>query len=142
MRVAFYLAEHGDWFDKAIAIWTRSKYSHVELVLGGTMCISASSRQGRVRTEDIDIYGGHWEVVEFDIEIPPAELQRRIDRVLGAGYDWLGIFFYKFLPFRTQDRKKYWCSEVVAYLLGIEDDKLSPQELYEAVILKNRKTGE
>ena len=131
MKVAFYIAKHGDWFDKAIAFWTQSKYSHVELVLDNkNLCYSASNRSNSVRLAHLDL--SHFDVFEIDeTMVKFDDVYKRIDTTIGKKYDWVGIFFHQFLPFKTQDKKKFWCSEAVGYVLGIHGYQLNPQELFE-----------
>ena len=44
IRLAFYKGK-GDWVDKLVRWWTKSQYSHVEVVVGNTW-ISSSPRDG------------------------------------------------------------------------------------------------
>ena len=48
VRLAFYKGE-GDWVDKLVRWWTKSQYSHVEVV--GNMWVSSSPRDGGVNAK-------------------------------------------------------------------------------------------
>ena len=77
MKLAFYLAENGTFFDKLIASWSGlgkggARFSHVELVIGEPegeppLCFSSSPRDGGVRTKHIDLSSGHWEIVDVPV---------------------------------------------------------------------------
>ena len=52
MRVAFYKGE-GNFFDKLIRWWTKSSYSHCELIFSDGIFFSADPRDGGVRYKNI-----------------------------------------------------------------------------------------
>ena len=134
MRVAFYKGK-GNYFDKAIRIWTRGSYSHCEIVLGD-LWYSSSPRDGGVRCKDMKNYNpDHWDFVETDIDS-----QRFWDiwtKYQNAKYDWLGIVLTQAIPLGIQDSDKVFCSEFCAEVLNIVKPKwISPNKLYK--ILKNK----
>ncbi|MCR9123015.1 MAG: hypothetical protein NXH91_12160 [Phyllobacteriaceae bacterium] len=102
---------------------TRSSYSHVELTdlswgIGDrSICWSASPRDGGVRSKLIDLRSGHWLIV------PIAETNARtvdfIEREAGKGYDWFGLVFSQFFNWRRQDKKRWFCSELIAAALDL-----------------------
>lgn len=153
MKVAFYIAKHGNFMDKLIAWWTAplsKKFnneflelpSHVELVLSyqrqksqdGTpisYCFSSSQRDGGVRHTYINLANGHWlvkDLQEFD-NYEATMIAERIRDLKGKGYDWLGILFTFIYPFRAQDQNKWWCSEAVAYVIGEDKYHIHPLDL-------------
>jgi hypothetical protein len=123
----------------AISAWTRSPYSHCELVFGDievdgmALCASSSSRDGGVRFKWIDIYSGHWDIVNLrkhgftdaDEEYAKTWFVERE----GAGYDYLGLLFF-LTSLRTERRQRWFCSEAVGAALKLsKPHKLSPGSL-------------
>lgn len=49
-------------FHWGVCTWTRSKYSHCEIVIGD-WCYSSSSRDGGVRKKQIDLTSGKWDLI-------------------------------------------------------------------------------
>lgn len=128
-HLAFYIAEHGNLVDKAIAWWTKSKYSHVELVFDGYW-YSTSPRDLKVRKKMMAPKQGHWEIV--NVEIDQDYLQQFFFITQGRKYDWLGIFLSQFMPLNIHDDRRYFCSEWVATVLQIPNaNRYSPEDLYQ-----------
>jgi len=110
VTLAFYKGA-GDWTDKAIRLWTRSKYSHSELVINGVW-YSSSPRDLKVRGKIIIPQANHWDY----IDIPTSNEQKRImvdffNEQMGKPYDFLAIFLTQILPLNIQDPNKWFCSE-------------------------------
>jgi hypothetical protein len=133
VKVAFYKAE-GDFSDKAIRVWTRGPYSHVELIINNEM-YSSSPRDGKVRSK-IHIYN---EDVWDYIIIKDADISKMLEffnQIKGCKYDWAGIA--GFISPISDREDKYFCSEFVtkALIIGgvkklfkIEPAKTSPNRL-------------
>ena len=138
MKLAFYRGRYGTLADWAIILWTMGLYSHVELVFSNGTSFSSSGRDGGARFAEIGYsHKERWEFVKLDIDgEEEKEIWNECKRLIGKKYDWLGIFFHQFLPLNTQDDDKWWCSEIVAYILGILPFRISPNKLYNAVIGK------
>jgi hypothetical protein len=136
MKVQFYIASNGNLFDKIIAWWTNSLFSHVEIDMENGMGFSASNRWNCVRYAMIDFNNGNWKSVDVDIDLDLVKL--RADKITGKKYDYIGVFLWFVIPKSYQHPKRYWCSEAVAHVLGLENDKISPQRLYE-VLTKGKK---
>lgn len=131
MKLAFYKGE-GKWEDKAIRIWTRSKYSHVEIVIGG-VGYSSSWRDGGVRAKDINFHSGNWDV--FNVAGNEDYALQYFRAREGMEYDMLGIALTQFIPLGIHSLKKYFCSELNAGMLGLGNPhRLSPQGLFERKI--------
>lgn len=116
MRIAFYIAEYGDIYDKAVSIITRGPYSHCELVFSDNTWFSSSPRDGGVRFKKIDDKYGHWEY----IELPPIneEVARNLaGKLCGAKYDWGGAL-RTILPIHPSSPTKWFCTEVCAYIVN------------------------
>ena len=131
MKIALYKSETGTIVDKLINIWTGFYgYSHCEIVFdkiyghsdGKWMCCSADARTNEVRFKKIDIESRHWLIIDIP-EIDTVEKEQQVFNLMktidGAKYDWKGIFLSFILPwFKKQDDKKWWCSEICAYVLN------------------------
>jgi len=129
MKVAFYIAESGNFVDKIINLWTGFYgYSHCEIVFenfGPTedyhkyLCCSAAPREGKVRFKEIDIYSKHWHVIDLDDDINENTAFDYVNKMIGAKYDWKGILLYFIFMFiKKQDKNKWWCSEFVGNFLN------------------------
>ena len=81
--------------------WTRSQYSHCELVIDG-VCRSSSFMDGGVRSKVIDLEDGKWELVGIPWGDEKNILQF-FDFTKGSGYDWAGIFGSQLLNRRFQN---------------------------------------
>ena len=128
VRVAFYKGK-GTWFDKGIRWWTRSPYSHVELVMG-EVCYSSSPRDGGVRDKIISL-GASWEVAP----VPWLDQGRAVEIYethRGEGYDFTGIVTRQVFNAPLDKRSRWFCSEFVAHCLGLPNpSKYSPGDLHE-----------
>jgi len=130
MKLAFYKGK-GTWYDKIIRMWTRSKYSHVELVIGSTWYTS-SPRTGGVRARYITPKPANWDYVEIEGDIP--YITSFYQHTKGAEYDWAGIIFSQILPFGRHIADKWTCSEWCASALGYaKPNSFSPEDLYRRV---------
>jgi len=143
MKVALYIADSGSIVDKLINVWTGLYgYSHTEIAFdtigkkeNSYLCCSSSPRDGDVRFTNINLNSGHWHVINFDI---PAYQEKviydELRELTGAKYDWKGIFFtFIFSWVHKQDDKKWWCSELTAYILNLHvrnmNFRISPNKL-------------
>jgi hypothetical protein len=118
----------GRLFDKLIRLYTRSRYSHVELCINDLL-YSADAWSGYVRCRGVGGFNpAHWEIVEVDV--PPGVISFLGQQLLKR-YDWLGIF--GFFWFGVQNPSRWYCSELCARALGYTDNPVSPRKLYEIV---------
>ena len=130
IRLAFYKGK-GDWVDKVIRWWTKSQYSHVEVVVGDTW-ISSSPRDGGVRSMRMEDYNAeHWDIIDYP-GVSAVDVFDLFRRTKGDDYDFIGILFSEVLPLGIQSKSKWYCSEWAAKL-KYKNSKLNPQELYELV---------
>lgn len=142
MKLMLYKANCGNWIDKIINLGTGNYgYSHVELAFDkidknhnrGYLCYSSSPREGKVRFTYIDNdKTNHWVVIDlpqFSLEDERRIYSKCFD-YLNAKYDVFGIiFWYVFSFVKKQRDNEWWCSEIVAYLLGLKDYRKNPNEL-------------
>lgn len=137
IKIAFYKAE-GNLVDKLIRVWTRSKYSHCELLLpDGRMFSSDGWDNGKVRyTSNYNL--DNWDFLTLDIK--ECELNTLIswcDHKVNLKYDWLGVFRF-IIPFIKQDPERWFCSELICSGLKfigrinstINSYRVSPKDLY------------
>ena len=130
VRLAFYKGE-GDWVDKVVRWWTKSQYSHVEVVVGDTW-ISSSPRDGGVRSMRMESYNAkHWDTIDYP-GVSTIDVFDLFRRTKGNDYDFIGILFSQVLPTGLHSSTKWYCSEWAAEL-KYDKTNLSPQELYELV---------
>ncbi len=128
----------GTLFNRLIRLWTRSIYSHCELVMPDGRWLSASAMDGGVRAKHIAHNPEHWDL----IPLPWADA-RAIDELFqpleGSGYDYLGLFGSQFLPVSVHSWWRWFCSEICGYLLGFSmPHRYSPGQLGEVAKLINR----
>jgi hypothetical protein len=140
--IAFYKGK-GDFSDTLIKWWTKSKYSHTEIILNERWFSSSPRTPSGVRSKLIKKEKGKWDYIEIDLEL------NQINSILnnfkleeGKKYDWAGIFLSQFFPFRIQNKNKWFCSEIVSYLLQkaevIDDNRLpssyNPGNLFDKLV--------
>jgi hypothetical protein len=132
MKVAFYKG-HKRFFDRFIQWWTKSPYSHTEVILeeyvdGKALCGSASFLDGGVRVKLITFKPDNWDFVIVP-GVDKAYVKAWYDKNLGKKYDLIGLLGVV-SPVR-QHGNKYWCSEANAASLGIEESwRYAPSHLY------------
>jgi hypothetical protein len=143
MKIAFYKAFQGKAtkLDKAIAILTVGKYSHVELVFSDGLCFSVSPRDKGTRFKKINLDNGAWEVIDIPMLDKTEGVIRSIsESLVGCKYDYIGALF-SISPVCIQKDKRYFCSELAANLLhqciyyqSLNDGcKYSPNKLYKEI---------
>ena len=130
IRLAFYKGK-GDWVDKVIKWWTKSQYSHVEVVVGDTW-YSSSPRDGGVRSMRMEDYNAeHWDIIDYP-GVSASDVFDLFRKTKGSKYDFIGILFSQVLPIGLHSSTKWYCSEWAAEL-KYNNTNISPQELYELV---------
>ena len=143
IKVAFYKGE-GNWFDKLIRWWTRSPYSHSELVIDD-IWYSSSPRDGHVRATRIYAVPNHWDFIHIDCsEQAKRTITDAIDSQLGKPYDIIGILLSQVIPLGVDDPNSWFCSEICACALqkaGIlprahKAAWFSPARLYNKLVQK------
>jgi len=122
IKIAFYKS-HGDWRNKVIRWWTKSKYTHAELVLpGGSTWLSISPiLSSRVASREMPEYDPDcWDFLEFEISDEQLQIILNFfEDTEGNRYDWIGMILSQFLPFAVKRRERWYCSEWIAYALRI-----------------------
>ena len=123
----------GTLFNRLIRLWTRSKYSHCEIVMPDGSWLSASAMDGGVRVKRIELNLEHWDLVPLSWACP-HQITHVFERHTGKGYDWLGILASQLLPLAIDSPRRMFCSEFCAAALGFNPaQRYSPALLGEVV---------
>ena len=122
----------GTLFNALIRLWTRSKYSHCEIIMPDGRWLSASAMDGGVRAKAITL-DGKWDL----IALPWADVSL-IEKLYrdneGKGYDWLGLLGSQLVPITVDNPRRMFCSEFCAAALGFPlAQRYSPALLGEVV---------
>lgn len=137
IQVAFYKGK-GKIGNALVRWWTRSPYSHCEVVFDG-VCISSSVMDGGVRQKIIDLDSGHWDVTD----VPWASRETVHAHWLatkGQPYGWGDLIMSQVFNRGTDNTKAAFCSEWCAAALDIPRAvTYSPGALFEEVRRLNDK---
>ncbi|MDP8184428.1 hypothetical protein [Phocoenobacter skyensis] len=117
--------------DEVIRLFTRSKYSHCELVIPSDsrtfQCYSSSPRDGGVRTKKMELPTHKWDLVAVDVDV--ATVDNFFRKTRGLKYDLCGALGQIFRLGDAKDR--YFCSEWCAEVLGFKNPACyNPQDLF------------
>lgn len=131
-KFAFYKGTHSGikgLYNILVRLWTRGKYSHVEVVFSDGICGSASFIDGGVRYKRIDFDPDKWDFLEIPGEWEPVA-RRYFDDHNGAGYDIMGNVHFLIGFVRDSNSRKF-CSEAAAEAIGVcEPWRFEPNNLY------------
>ena len=121
ISIAFYKGKGGR-LHNIIRWWTKSIYSHAELILPDQTWISISPLyNSKIESKrKLLVDNLQWDFVPLDID--SEQLQTILDffkETEGCGYDWVGMELSQFLPFHIKRKGKWYCSEWIAYALRI-----------------------
>lgn len=126
----------GNFGNSIIRWWTKSRYSHCELVVNG-LSYSSSVRDKGVRAKQISYTLDDWDF----IEIPWAkeeDVERYFKPILGQPYDWWALIGSQVFNRRSHSSGAAFCSECCASALGLSAAQVySPESLYLLVLSLN-----
>lgn len=135
IKIAFFKGGNERWLHRFVKWWTRSKYSHVELLLNDETWVSISPFiRARVETKIVLNYSeADWDFIEFSIsETQIRALKDFVAETTGDGYDWPGMLLSQIMPFIIKSRGKWYCSSFIAHCLAYSSViKLRRLGLYE-----------
>lgn len=98
--------------------WTKSPYSHCEVIIDGLM-FSAHPREGGTRFAAIpNMSPDDWDILY--VPTGPTEDRMLLDfchAELGCKYDWFGIIFSQIIRLQREHKSKWFCSEVCAAVI-------------------------
>lgn len=153
IKVAFYKGK-GNCLNGIVRWWTKSNYSHAEIMLPDGITwigISPFLKSKVASRKKLIIDYSEWDFVDIPVN------QEQLDIIMeffedteGHGYDWAGMLLSQFLPCKIKHKKRWYCSEWIAYALRIacvidwriikiyDRKDLSPAILYNLVVdIKN-----
>jgi hypothetical protein len=159
IKIAFYKGP-GGYLHRLIRWWTKSKYSHAELVMPDDktwVSISPFLTSKVASRERLEIKNPEqWDYLTFTLSWrkPVREYQlRQLDKFImqttGCKYDWFGMIISQFGPYLIKRRDKWYCSEWIAHAMVnsriiMWDDiriydtpDLSPGKLYDLLLTGN-----
>jgi len=145
-KAAFYKGTHlgmAGIYNRLVRWWTRSPYSHVELIFfdGGpgadSQAASSSYMDGGVRFKWFTFDPALWDFVDLPDALAVPALAW-FDEHDGAAYDLLGNVHFV-LSAVGDDKRKWFCSEAVAAALRIPDpERFDPGTLHAALSFINQ----
>jgi len=122
IKVAFYKGK-GDFLNGVVRWWTKSVYSHAELVLpdGYTWIGISPFLKSRVSSrKKIIIDYSEWDFITLNVTEEQANIiMEFFEDTEGQRYDWIGMLLSQFLPCKIKHKKRWYCSEWIAYALRI-----------------------
>jgi len=122
IKIAFFKGQ-GNVFNSIVRWWTSSTYSHAELILpdGVTwLGISPFLKSQVSSREKMLVIGENWDFVSLKITQEQLDIITEFFKETeGHGYDWIGMLLSQFLPCKIKHRRRWYCSEWIAYALRI-----------------------
>lgn len=123
-----------DWLTRRV---TKGPFSHCEIVKelpdGSYECFSSSYRDGGVRSKILSLNDSEWVILDAP-KLSEDSLKEFKVAHEGQGYDLLGAVGVVTLS--TQNPTKWFCSELVAEVLGLEESwRYCPNTLFSVVKL-------
>jgi len=143
----------GNLVNRIVRKWTKSQYSHAELILEDKKTWIGISPfiKAEIVKREIDTHNANnWDF--FKISITDEQYNTILDfydLTKGSRYDWFGMLLSQFLPFRVKQENKWYCSEWILYALRIscvidwkiikifDQSDLSPAKLHYMLLLCN-----
>jgi len=126
--------------DKAIKSWTKSPYFHCEIIINDDW-ISSSPEAGSVYRNKLKELKSNYDYITIEVDgRKNKKVQKFIDSQLGKKYDYFGIFFSQIIDVELDNKNKWFCSEIVAYILKMygvnleeKSNQYSPGKLYKRI---------
>jgi hypothetical protein len=122
IRVAFFKGDTHKLHHRFIRWWTKSPYSHAEIVLDdGQTWVSISPFlytrvAARIRTSVAD---DEWSYLDFNVSQGElCALRDFISETTGDGYDWIGMILSQVLPIIIKGKGRWYCSQWIAHALS------------------------
>ena len=122
IKVAFYKGK-GDFLNGVVRWWTKSIYSHAELVLPDGITwigISPFLKSKVASRKKLIIDFAEWDFINLEVTSEQLNIiMEFFEDTEGQRYDWLGMLLSQFLPCKIKHKKRWYCSEWIAYALRI-----------------------
>ena len=130
IKIAFFKGDKKTLLHRFIRWYTKSPYSHAELIMpDGEQWVGISpfltSRVG-IREKNIspEKQQENWDYLTFTLnwrvpvrEYQISQLNKFIQKTLGSRYDWIGLIISNLTPFLVKKRDRWYCSEWIAHAL-------------------------
>lgn len=141
VKVIFYKAE-GKFMDKLIRWYTKSQYSHCELLCSDGRIFSSDGWNDNGVRYSTNYNLNNWDILTIPLK---DEMRRHLrdwcDSMVGQGYDWTGLARFV-LPFIPQMDNRWFCSELCGAALryvgvlsmDLKYHGLTPQDLFNEII--------
>jgi hypothetical protein len=152
--IALYKGE-GNWVNRVVRKWTKSIYSHAELILDDKQTWIGISPFIKARLVLRQVYNydpNNWDFYEININQEQHNLIIDFYNLTkDSKYDWVGMLLSQCLPFHIKEKNKWYCSEWILYALRIsniidwkiikifDQADLSPAKLHDILVLCNFK---
>jgi hypothetical protein len=122
IKIAFYKGE-GELVNRLVRWWTKSPYSHAELILPDDVTWVGISpflkSEVSARRKEITNLSD-WDFIEFEITSQQNDIIMQFyEETKGNKYDWFGMMASQFIPFVVKQKGRWYCSEWIAYALRI-----------------------
>ena len=124
IKLAFKKVDTNSFYSKVISKWTKSKYTHVEVIIEDKW-ISSDTDTG-VRIRELLPLTDKYDYVDMTIPVLLENHNFIMELIINQdikGYDYYGIIFAQFLPFRYESRDKWYCPELVTKILQMYNVK-------------------
>ena len=122
IKIAFYKGK-GDILNGIVRWWTKSVYSHAELVLPDGVSwigISPFLKSKVASRKKLLIDHSEWDFITLNVTKEQFDIILEFfEDTEGHRYDWLGMLLSQFLPCKIKHKKRWYCSEWIAYALRI-----------------------
>lgn len=167
IKIAFFKGERKSYLHRFIRWYTKSIYSHAELVMPnenkwvGISPFLTSTVGVREKIIPIEDQRENWDFLTFTLnwrepvrQYQLDQLDKFIEKTLGSRYDWFGLIISNLTPFLVKKKDKWYCSEWIAHALVnarivMWDDmdlydtpEMSPGKLYDLLIKHSDKEDE
>ena len=127
MQLAMYKGK-GKIGNKPVRLWTRSQYSHCELVIGD-MWYSSSLMDKGVRRKQVILNPEHWLLVPLPDNLEAGALAY-FERTKDESYSWLDLVRSQMLNLAADEPGAAFCSDWCAAALGLPNStSYSPKTL-------------
>lgn len=139
MKLAMYKGK-GKIGNAIIRWWTKSNYSHCEIVIDD-YCYSSSLMDGGVRKKSINLDPDKWDLIDLDV-FSESQVLYYFEKTKGNKYGWLDLLINQLFNKADNRSKSDFCSEWIAAALGIPDSVIhSPKTLCNLVLWVNKNKG-
>ena len=122
IKVAFFKGSQDSRLHRFVRWWTKSEYSHAEIVLDSDQTwISISPFLYSKVEKRTGVYeeSGDWDFLEIPVtEKQLVALEDFIEETVGDGYDWLGMISSQLLPLIIKGKRRWYCSQWIAHALA------------------------